>query len=149
VERCLYPNTVPDVGARVDPSAYEPQFRQVARIIGERIDAGEYLPDELLPSERALAEELGTSKVTVRAGLRVLRARGRVVTFMGVGTRIANAHEVTEVTIPKGALVSARPPTEAERRRLRVAEGVPVFVIETEGGDPQVLPADRTRLRGG
>ncbi|WP_204042694.1 GntR family transcriptional regulator [Acrocarpospora phusangensis] len=131
----------------VDRTAYEPMYRQVARILQERIDEGAYLPGELLPSERELAIGMGASKDTIRDGLKVLRARGRVVTVKGVGTKVAARHEVQEHQIPPGAKVTARMPSRAERRRFNIPEGIPVLVVES-AGEQVVLPADRAVLRG-
>ncbi len=123
-------------------------YRQVARILSTQIEDGSYLPGELLPSERELATAMGASKDTIRDGLRVLRARGLVVTVKGVGTKVAARHELHEHELSPDAKVTARMPTAAERRRFRISEGVPVFVVEDASGSI-VLPADRTVLRSG
>ncbi|HET8866785.1 MAG TPA: GntR family transcriptional regulator, partial [Agrococcus sp.] len=43
-------------------------------------------PGELLPSERALAAELGVARMTVRGAIDVLAREGLVRTRRGVGT---------------------------------------------------------------
>jgi len=53
--------------------------------VGELIDRGVLMPGQTLPSERDLALELGVSRNSVREALRVLEARGIVVTRHGVG----------------------------------------------------------------
>lgn len=124
-------------------------FRQLARILRAEIQEGVYLPGELLPTERELAAAHGIGKDTVRDALQLLRAWGLVVTVQGVGTRVLARHEVSEWSIPSGALVTSRAPTAAERRRWLIPEGVPVLVITEGDREPVVLPADRTALRGG
>lgn len=54
----------------------------------ELIDRGFLAPGQTLPSERDLAQELGVSRNSVREALRVLEARGIVVTRHGVGRSI-------------------------------------------------------------
>nr|BFE85223.1 hypothetical protein GCM10020093_078240 [Planobispora longispora] len=40
--------------------------------------------------------------------------------------------------------MTARMPTEPERKRLGVAEGVPILVITEPDGQTRLLPADQT-----
>jgi GntR family transcriptional regulator len=49
--------------------------------------------------------------------------------------------------VPADAEISARMPTEQERRELGLSEGVPVLVVSREGADDEVLPADRYVVR--
>lgn len=99
-----------------------------------------------MPSERDLAEQYQTSKDTVRDGLKVLRARGLIVTLKGVGTRVAEKHRVETHDVPRGADISVRRATGEERRRLRMHENALVLVVESTEGI-QVYPAEWTKLR--
>ncbi len=60
----------------------------VAREISDRIEQGSYPPGARLPSERALAEDLGVSRVTVREALVSLQALGRVSIRTGSGVYV-------------------------------------------------------------
>ena len=60
----------------VTPSAYAAVVERIRRALA----LGVLLPGERLPAERALAEELGVSRVTVREALRVLQGEGLLVT---------------------------------------------------------------------
>jgi DNA-binding GntR family transcriptional regulator len=52
----------------------------------ERIDAGEWLPREALPSVAALSGEYGVSPSTAGRVIRVLADEGKVITVKGWGT---------------------------------------------------------------
>ena len=52
----------------------------VADALRERLDAGEWLPGEVLPSSAKLADEYGVSRATAARAVRVLAEEtGRVV----------------------------------------------------------------------
>lgn len=129
----------------LDPHSYEPLYRQLARLIREGITGGEYTPGEMLPSESRLAQMHGVGKDTVRDALAVLRGTGEVVTVRGVGTRVREEHEVDDEPIGAGVRVTARMPTDGERRDLGLPEGVPVLVVEQDG-KAAVLPSNRKAL---
>lgn len=122
-----------------------PVYRQLARILREDIASGRYLPGEMLPSEARLAQIYEVGRDTVRDALALLRSTGHVVTERGVGTRVREEREVTVEPIGKGARVSARMPTEEERRELALPEGVPLLVVERDG-EETILPADQKVL---
>jgi DNA-binding FadR family transcriptional regulator len=55
---------------------YTPQFVRVARIVRDRIKDGTYPQFSLVPGSRALAPELGVSKVVALHGLAMLIRAG-------------------------------------------------------------------------
>lgn len=59
-----------------------------AEEILKRIAGGDVSAGEKLPSERKLAEQLGVSRVSVRAGLQRLKAQGFLDAVQGGGTRV-------------------------------------------------------------
>jgi DNA-binding GntR family transcriptional regulator len=61
----------------------------VADALRERLDSGEWLPGEQLPSTRALAEAYGVSHMTAAKAVRVLAAEGRVTVVPNWGTFVA------------------------------------------------------------
>src|SRR5688500_20409382 len=69
------------------PPPYDSAGHVVAHVRG-LIERGSLRPGDRLPAERALAEQLGVSRPTVRAGLRALAAMGVVRTRHGSGTYI-------------------------------------------------------------
>ncbi len=62
---------------------------QVRDLIAERMASGVYKPGDALPSEVALAGELGVSRVTLRQALRTLEEDGALIKRQGIGTFVA------------------------------------------------------------
>lgn len=56
-----------------------PVYAQLADLLRKKITAGELTPGEQVPTEKALAEEFGASRATVRQGLMVLVNEGLIV----------------------------------------------------------------------
>lgn len=69
----------------------EPLAEQLAGILREKIDKGEYAPGTKLPSEAALHQTYDVARNTVRRALAILRAEGRIVTFDGRGSFVPPA----------------------------------------------------------
>jgi GntR family transcriptional regulator len=69
--------------------AYEytpPKYAQVIAELQRRIEAGEYPPGSLLPSEHQLSDEFAIARPTVVRALRVLRQEGWIDTQQGKGS---------------------------------------------------------------
>jgi DNA-binding transcriptional MocR family regulator len=62
------------------------KFGKIAQIIEKRIDKGEYTLNSQLPTHRDLADELGTTPVTIAKAYKLLVEKGRVESFVGKGT---------------------------------------------------------------
>jgi DNA-binding GntR family transcriptional regulator len=98
-----------------------PKYAQVVTEIKRRIEAGDYLPGTLLPSEHQLVEGFGVSRPTIVKSLAVLRQEGWIDTQQGKGSfvrgqpalagseRTRPAHDVLELpeTELAGELVQA------------------------------------------
>lgn len=56
-----------------------------------RIASGEWAPGQRLPGERKLAEDMGVSRVSVRAALQTLKTQGFVDAVQGGGTRVISS----------------------------------------------------------
>ena len=67
-----------------------PLYRQLADRVAELVRDGDLRPDDRLPPERALADELAVSRSTTVAAYALLQERGVVVRRQGSGTRIAS-----------------------------------------------------------
>lgn len=78
------------------------RYKEIARSIRSRIEAGELAPGELLPSEAALGGEHDASRVTVRKALELLRDDGLVESRQGFGWMVT----AEPITQPLDALVS-------------------------------------------
>lgn len=68
---------------------FNPLYLQVKQQLIDRIDAGEWPPGGVLPSEHALARELDVSQGTVRKALDVLASENLLVRQQGRGTFVA------------------------------------------------------------
>jgi GntR family transcriptional repressor for pyruvate dehydrogenase complex len=75
----------------VSPPSLEVQAaEQVVRHIAKLIEEGRLKPGDRLAAERELAQELGVSRPTVRAGLHALAAMGVIESRQGAGTFITD-----------------------------------------------------------
>ena len=75
----------------VSPPSLEVQAaEQVVRHIAKLIEEGRLRPGDRLAAERELAQELGVSRPTVRAGLHALAAMGVIESRQGAGTFITD-----------------------------------------------------------
>ncbi|MFD8543369.1 GntR family transcriptional regulator [Streptomyces sp. NPDC059649] len=127
-----------DQGRRAD------QARRVAHVLRGQVLRGAF-PEGVLPDERALVAEFGTSRNTVREALGLLRDEGLVERRRGVGTVVAGRtyqhplgelSGLAEVLQRHGVVVnevrearSVRPP-QAVARRLGLAEGAAAVYLE-------------------
>ncbi|MBU3672459.1 MAG: GntR family transcriptional regulator [Sinobacteraceae bacterium] len=68
---------------------YRPLYSQVYETLVKRIAAGEWKPGEVLPSEQALAVQLGVSQGTVRKALDALALDKVIDRHQGKGTYVA------------------------------------------------------------
>ncbi|WP_436759278.1 GntR family transcriptional regulator [Streptosporangium sp. V21-05] len=130
----------------IDQSPPESVYERLAALLRDAIERGEYGPGEKLPSEGRLGQIHDVGRDTVRDALNILRHEGLVVTQRGSGTRVRSDREVQVMMLPPGGYVTSRMPTPEERDRWNLPPGVPVFVVEHPGGEPEVIPADRVRL---
>ncbi|MFI6496009.1 GntR family transcriptional regulator [Nonomuraea typhae] len=64
-----------------------PFWKTIRDELQRRIETGEYGPDTLIVELR-LAEEFGTSRITVRKAMEWLRENGYIATEVGVGSRV-------------------------------------------------------------
>jgi DNA-binding GntR family transcriptional regulator len=70
-------------------SRAEARYALVADKLRAAIVAGRFPPGSRLPSERALADELGVSRATVVSAFHLLRGEGLIETRRGTGSWVA------------------------------------------------------------
>lgn len=75
----------------VDPLDPTPLYEQVANALAARIEAAEFEPGTMIPSEGTLQQEYGVARGTIRKALETLRDRGVVVTMPQRGTYVTPA----------------------------------------------------------
>jgi GntR family transcriptional regulator len=123
---------------------YRPLYRQVYDILVRKIAESVWKPGEMLPSEQALAREMGVSHGTVRKVLDALTAENLLLRRQGKGTFVAEhsqdralfrffhiARPGGERLVPEAAhvKVKSRPSRAAEREKLKLRNGEKVFEI--------------------
>lgn len=74
---------------QIDYRAMEPPHRQIAAWLASRIESGELVPDQPVPSEKELIDLFGVARTTVRRAIAYLREQGMVLTVRGRGTYVA------------------------------------------------------------
>ena len=113
----------------VSSSSSQPLYLQIKTVIAQRIQEGDYLPLERLPSESELIKVFGVSRITVRQALRDLHGEGLVFSVQGKGTFVSKPKAIQnvqrlqgfgEAMVPQGyeittsviSVQEARPPQE-------------------------------------
>jgi GntR family transcriptional regulator, histidine utilization repressor len=72
-----------------------PAYGQVKAFIKKRISTGTWKPGDPVPSEAALMEQFGVSRMTVNRALRELMGEGLVTRVQGSGTFVAELHRIS------------------------------------------------------
>ena len=71
------------------PRTPQVPYLAIAEALRARLDAGEWLPGEQIPSTAELATEYGTSRTTAARAVRVLADEGRVTVVRNWGAFVA------------------------------------------------------------
>jgi GntR family transcriptional repressor for pyruvate dehydrogenase complex len=108
------------------PDGLPPAYERVAAALRARVLEGALTPGDRLPTEPALAGELGVSRSTVREALRSLGSEGLLRTVRGVngGTFVAEVEpraSAEQLRTRIGILVRQRAISEAELHEARAA----------------------------
>jgi GntR family transcriptional regulator len=82
----------------VSAAAGVPLHRQLFLVLHDEIDRGVLAPGDALPSEQALCDEFGVSRITVRRALADLAAAGYIERRQGVGSFVRE-HGSAEVPV--------------------------------------------------
>ncbi|MGH3750476.1 MAG: GntR family transcriptional regulator, partial [Micromonosporaceae bacterium] len=72
----------------ISPRSDRAKYRALADDLKRQIESGELAPGALLPSEAALEQETGMSRITIRQAIKHLRRQGLVETVRGSGTTV-------------------------------------------------------------
>lgn len=81
--------------SRNDRPAELPAYEQVKAWIRGHIASGQWRPGDPVPSEAALMERFGVSRMTANRALRELAAEGLVHRVQGSGTTVAQLHRIS------------------------------------------------------
>jgi GntR family transcriptional regulator len=88
----------PAAASTVPPAAgsgatFSPLYQQIKRLLTQSLQAGEWKPGELIPSEIELAARYKVSQGTVRKAIDALAAENLLLRRQGRGTFVATHHE--------------------------------------------------------
>lgn len=100
-----------------------PAYEQVKGWIRQHIASGEWKPGDPVPSEAALMDRFGISRMTANRALRELAAEGLVTRVQGSGTRVAQLHRISSQLVIRDIHEEMAERGHAHSTRvLRVAE---------------------------
>ncbi len=137
-ERAAYDGGGADTQLRRE--SFVPLYFQLAEILKERIEAGEWPPGGRFLSERELCTAFAVSRTVVRPALNMLEGDGQLVRIKGRGTFVAPAKVVDRI---RGLTRSLAMP---------IPEGTEIRVIDAVKQKPEqhvahILGLDRRRDR--
>lgn len=141
------PHAVPAIEA----GSPVPKYTQLCRILTGLIDS-ELGVDQILPSEREIAERFGVARMTVRHAVDRLVAEGRVYKVLGKGAFVARPRLVMPLTLTsftEDMLERGLRPGSVEiTRRMEPADHELGSLLQVDEGEPlHVL--ERLRLADG
>jgi GntR family transcriptional regulator, arabinose operon transcriptional repressor len=84
------------VSRRFTAEPHAPKYRQVWESLSKDILSGKYQAGQKLPSEAALVQQFGTSRITVGRAMRELVERGLVERIAGSGSYVRQAHRPSD-----------------------------------------------------
>jgi len=102
---------------------------------------GELAAGSYLPPERALAEQLGVSRLTLRAGLSRLEAEGLVRARQGDGVKVLALTENASLAVLAHMNLLERPEVVRSFLELRRAIGAEAVALACERATPKQLAA--------
>lgn len=104
---------------------------QVQEFLATAMASGHYPVGAKLPTERALAEQLGVPRSAVRDVLSVMEARGRIVRIIGSGTYVAQPETPPPAVMPSPSDARAQDasPTEIMAARLIIEPRLAQLVV--------------------
>jgi AcrR family transcriptional regulator len=111
----------------VEAGVLVPPYRRIADHLRARIEAGELLPGDRVPSSRAITRDWGVAIATATKALAVLRDDGLTVPRPGVGTVVAQTkvrrkeRDLTRDRVVRAAIAVADAHGMAELSMRRVA----------------------------
>lgn len=84
----------------IDKHSSVPIYLQIEQILTERITRGELRPGDLIPSEPAMCEQYGVSRMTARKAVDYLVRQGVVERQRGKGTFVCEREQALKIALP-------------------------------------------------
>nr|WP_244975667.1 GntR family transcriptional regulator [Mycobacterium kubicae] len=132
---------------QVSPEAGVPLHRQLFLVLHDEIDRGVLAPGDALPTEAALGEQFGVSRITVRRALADLAELGYIERRQGVGSFVRE-HGPSDPSPAGRSYLDALRQTQFETEVEVVELGVrqpPRLVAETLDATSEMLHIVRVR----
>lgn len=85
---------------KIDKTSFIPLYLQIEQQLTEKITAGAIKPGDPIPTEAALCEIYGVSRMTARKAVDYLVRQGRVERFRGRGTFVVRKTTLRKVNLP-------------------------------------------------
>jgi DNA-binding transcriptional regulator YhcF (GntR family) len=118
----------------------------ILAVLRSRISHGEYHPGGYLPTQRALAEEFGVSRVTIQHVLAELRTEGWIESRRGSGSKVRVALPIHVTTQPQVPLGRTALGPFVDRAFAQPVVELDVFTFTSESLDPHIrLQAEKIR----
>jgi GntR family transcriptional regulator len=147
----------------IDLDSAKPLYEQIKAYILSHIQAGVYAPDQRIPSERALSEQFGVNRQTVKRAIDELTQSGVLYVQIGKGTYISRpkiAQQLEQLTsfseemTQRGQRPSSRvlectvlPAPDAIARALRQPPGTPIVrLVRLRLADDTPMAIEQTHL---
>ena len=80
------------------PTSPLPAFEQIKTFVKAQITSGAWQAGDTVPSEAALQQQFGVSRMTVNRAVKELAAEGLVTRLRGSGTVVAQWHRISSIT---------------------------------------------------
>ena len=116
-------------------SERRPLYQRTADKLGKMLETMK--PGTFLPSEPALAEQLGVSRATLREAIRTFEERGQVIRRQGIGTYVSHLPPVIDTgleVLESVATLASRIDLEIEMAGLNVQERQPTELEKSQFG---------------
>jgi GntR family transcriptional regulator len=137
----------------IDPNNAQPLYKQLYQVILKAIEDGIYRPGDKIPSEEALQEQFGVSRVTVRGALSLLVDDEILLRIHGKGTFVAEGR-FAESVFTGGSFtdtclrMNAKPETRIVSREIQAAKRKIAEKLEIKPGE-NIIYIQRLRLVNG
>jgi GntR family transcriptional regulator len=114
----------------LDRSSFVPLYFQLAEILKERIEAGQWQAEDRFPSESQLSSEFGISRTVIRPALALLESDGQLVRIKGRGTFVSPPKRTVRIAGLSRLLSHA------------LADDLELRIVEAREQAPEALVAD-------
>lgn len=104
-------------------------YTQIAETVRQRIGSGIYAPGSRLPSEKALGEEFGVVRNTIRRALADLEADGLIRVLPGMGRVVVEAGTAEAPAVPQYRYIASE-----LRARIEAGDLAPGDSLPSEAG---------------